>query len=383
MLLLGAMAAGLAAGWFFPDPSRQFELLGALFLRLIRTIIAPLMFGVLVPAVARAGAMRTLGRMGLRAVILFEVLTTIALLWGLGWTLLLEPGTGLQLPPAQMPDGHLSIASILEQAFPTSIFDAMARGDVLQMVVFFTGIGLACSTLGPKAEPLVEFAESIGAITFRMTAILMYAAPLAVFGAMASTIASQGPGALASLARWIGTAWVAQVSYTVVILGGMLRITGMPISRFAREVREPFVVAFTTTSSAAALPSALAGVARLGVSPPVAGFVTPLSLSFNLEGSTIHLMMAAVFVAQAAGMRLEWEQLLLMMLTLKLTSKGVAGIPRANFVILTALFSGLGLPAEGLALLLGVDALIDPVRTALNILGHCAAPVAVERWPTK
>lgn len=380
MFLLGAMAAGAAIGWCFPDLSRHLELLGVLFLRLIRTIIAPLMFGVLVPAVARAGAIASLGRMGLRAIVLFEVMTTLALVWGLGWTLLLKPGAGLSLPPAAAAPSQQTIGSILEQAFPSSIFAAMAQGDVLQMVLFFLGIGLACNRLGAKAEPLVTFAESIAAITFRMTSPIMYAAPWAVLGAMAATVASQGAGALHGLARWIGTAWAAQLSYTVLILGGLLLVAGIPLRRFLSEVREPFLVAFTTTSSAAALPAALRSVDRLGVSPSVAGFVTPLSLSFNLEGSTIHLMMAAVFVAQAAGTPLEWPQLLLMILTLKLTSKGVAGIPRANFVILTALFSSFGLPLEGLTLLLGVDALIDPVRTALNILGHCAAPVVIERW---
>jgi proton glutamate symport protein len=380
MHLLGAMGAGVAVGWFYPDLSRHLELLGVLFLRLIRTIIAPLMFGVLVPSVARAGAMPGLGRIGLRAIVLFEVMTTLALVWGLGWTLLLEPGAGLNLPAAQPPREHLSMSSILEQSFPASIFDAMARGDVLQMVVFFLGIGLAANALGARAEPVVAFAESVAAITFRMTGLIMYAAPVAVFGAMASTIASQGANALEGLARWIGTAWAAQLSYTVLVLGGLLVAARVPLREFLREVREPFLVAFTTTSSAAALPAALRCVDRLGVSPAVAGFVTPLSLSFNLEGSTIHLMMAAVFVAQAAGLQLAWPQILLMVITLKLTSKGVAGIPRANFVILTALFAGFGLPAEGLALLLGVDALIDPVRTALNILGHCAAPVVVERW---
>lgn len=380
MLLLGAMGAGALCGWLFPAFSGHLEILGTLFLRLIRTIVAPLLFGVLVPSMARAGSLRALGRMGFKAVVFFEVMTTLALLWGLAWTVAFQPGAGFSLHGAPAPSEAPSLRKIVEDAFPGSIVDAMARGDVLQMVIFFLMLGLAANALGPKAEPLVAFAESVAAVIFRCTRLIMWAAPLAIFGSMAATIAGQGSQALSPLAKLIATAWGAQLSYTVLVLGGVLLLVRFPVLRFLREVKEPFLVAFTTTSSAAALPAALKSVDRMGIPPAISGFVTPLSLSFNLEGSTIHLMMAAVFAAQAAQISLGWEPLLLLLVTLKLTSKGVAGIPRANFVILTALFAGFGLPAEALTLLLGIDALIDPVRTALNILGHCTAPVVVARW---
>lgn len=377
-----AAAVGIALGFAAPGLARQLTPVSDIFLRLIRAIIAPLLFGVLVRAIAGAGETRRLGRIGLKSLVVFEVLTTIALL--LGWlaAVVFRPGDGVVLPREAAPPATapLSFVSVLTNAFPTSIIDAMARGDVLQIVVFSVLFGLAALSLGERARPFLSFVDSLAEISFRFTRLVMLLAPAAVLAAMASTIGGGGLGALAGLARFAGAAWAAQSLFLVVVLGGALALARVPLGRFAAGVREPFLVAFATTSSAAALPQTLESLERLGVPRPILGVVAPLSLSLNLVGSTLHLALATLFVAQAAGITLSLEQQIMILLTLKLTSKGVAGIPRGNFVVLAALFPAFGLPLEGLALLLGVDALVDPVRTSVNVLGHCASPVLVARW---
>lgn len=380
--LIIAAVAGVVLGFAAPDVARQLTPISDIFLRLIRAIIAPLLFGVLVRAIASAGETRNLGRIGLKAIVIFEVLTTIALL--LGWlaAVLVQPGTGVALPrdagvPAAAP---MAFVTVLTNVFPTSIIDAMARGDVLQIVVFSLLFGLAAMSLGEKARPFLSFVDSLTEISFRFTRLVMLLAPAAVFAAMAAAIGGGGLNALAGLARFAGAAWAGQLFFLLVVLGGALALARVPLARFAAHVREPFLVAFATTSSAAALPQTLENLDRFGVPRPILGVVAPLSLSLNLCGSTLHLALATLFVAQAAGVILTLDQQLMILLTLKLTSKGVAGIPRGNFVVLAALFPSFGLPMEGLALLLGIDALIDPVRTSVNVVGHCTAPALVARW---
>lgn len=379
--LLLAAGLGLVCGFAAPAFARQLAPISEIFLRLIRAIIAPLLFGVLVRAIAGAGDVRALGRVGLKSVVCFEVLSTIALL--LGWlaAVVVRPGEGVTLA-AQAPAGvtPTSFTAVLVNAFPTSIVDAMARGDVLQIVVFCFLFGLACLSLGEKARPVLQLAESLADVAFRFTHFVMYLAPLAIFAAMASTIAAGGTGVLAGLARMFATAWIAELVLLVAVLGGALVLARVPLRRFMTHAREPFVIAFATTSSAAALPQTLENMERFGVPRPILGVVAPLSLSLNLNGSTLYLALATFFIAQAAGVALSFEQQLLILLTLKLTSKGVAGIPRANFVVLAALFPSFGLPAEGIAMLLGIDALIDPIRTSVNVVSHCAAPALVARW---
>jgi proton glutamate symport protein len=227
---------------------------------------------------------------------------------------------------------------------------------------------------------MLEFADTLAEISFRCTRFVMLLAPPAVLAAMAGVVASGGTESLAGLLRVVSTAWAAQLVFLIVVLGGSLLLAGAPLGRFFRHTREPFVIAFATTSSAAALPQALASLSRLGLPQRIIGVTTPLSITLNLNGSTLHLGMATLCIAQAAHVSLSLSQQLMILLTLKLTSKGVAGIPRANFVVLAALFPTFGLPPEGLALLLGVDALIDPIRTSVNIMSHCTAPVVVARW---
>lgn len=378
--LVIACVAGVALGFVAPELARDLHVISDIFLRLIRAIIAPVLFGVLVRAIGGAGSLRDLGRLGWKSVLCFEVATTIALL--LGWiaSALVRPGVGVTLPATAPPAQELTFASVFVNAFPTSIIDAMARGDVLQIVIFCFLFGAAALSLGEKARPVLAFADSLAEIAFRFTHIVMYLAPPAVLVAMASTVAAGGTSALAGLVRLFAAAWAAELLFLVVVLGGALVAFGVPMRRFVRHIREPFVIAFATTSSAAALPQTLENLERFGVPRKVLGIVAPLSLSLNLNGSTIYLGLATLFVAQAAQVDLSLEQQLLILLTLKITSKGVAGIPRANFVVLAALFQSHGLPLEGLAMLLGIDALIDPIRTSVNVVSHCTVPAIVARW---
>lgn len=377
------MVAGIGFGLLAPQHAESIEFLSTLFLKLIRSIIAPVLVGVLIRAIAGAGSLGALGRLGWKSVVCFEVATTIALL--LGWFTVLLAGAGRGVPLGAASVGQeegpaAGLTEALESAVPTSIVDALARGDVLQIVVFCFLFGIACLSVGEKARPIVAFADALAEVAFRYTDYVMYLAPLAVFSAAAGAVAGGGTDVLGGLAAFVGWAWFAQGAFLLVMVAGGLLLCGVPLRRFARYAREPFLVGFATTSSAAALPQTLENLQRFGVPRRILGVVAPLSLSLNLNGSTIHLAMATLFVAQAAGIRIPWEQQLVILLTLKLTSKGVAGVPRANFVILAAVFAGHGLPMEGLGVLLGIDALIDPIRTSVNVASHCAAPAVVARW---
>lgn len=376
------MAGGLLLGWLAPEAAGRFEILSTLFLRLIRSIIAPVLVGVLIRAVAGAGSMGALGRLGWKSVICFETATTIALLLGWFTVTVARPGDGMALQSATglaRPE-PAGLAEVLESAVPTSIVDALARGDMLQIVVFCFLFGIACLSVGRKARPVVEFADALAEVAFRYTGYVMWLAPAAVFAAAANAVAGGGSDALEGLIAFAGSAWLAQGLFLLLVLLGGLVACGVSLRAFIQYAREPFLIGFATTSSAAALPQTLENLHRFGVPRRVLGVVAPLSLSLNLNGSTIHLAMATVFIAQASGIELSLEQQVVMLLTLKLTSKGVAGVPRANFVILAALFEGHGLPMEGLAVLLGIDALIDPIRTSVNVVSHCAAPAVVARW---
>ena len=375
------MVLGVGMGVAAPQISLELAVVSNIFLRLIKSIIAPILFGLLVSAFGSAGSLKQLGRVGWKAILYFEMMTTIALLLGWGSVMLIRPGDGVSLGSNTAASVTApSFSEVLEKSFPSSIFDAMARGDVLQIVVFCLLFGIAANAIGEKARPILDFAEALAAIAFRYTGFVMYLAPFAVFAAMASTVAGNGFGVLFGLGKLIFTAYMAQLLYAGVFLGGALVLFRVPLRRFIEAAREPFVIAFATTSSAAALPKALENMERFGIPKPILGLVMPLGLSFNLAGSTLHLAMASFFVAQAAGMHLSAATQFMILLTLKLTSKGVAGIPRANFVILSALFVSFGLPMEGLPVLLGVDAVIDMIRTGVNILGHCVAPAVISRW---
>ena len=372
------MTAGAGVGTLWPEFAARLEFLSAIFLRLIRSIIAPVLVGVLLRAIGGAGSMGALGRLGWKSAIVFETATTVALLAGWFAVMSADPGAGFRLESAaDRAASEASLAETLEAAIPASIVDAMARGDVLQIVVFCFLFGIACLSVGEKARPIIGFADALSTVAFRYTDYVMWLAPPAVFAAAASLAAGGADGLLGGLVAFTATAWAVQGGFLAFVLAGGLMLSGVPLRAFARCARAPLVIGFATTSSAAALPQTLENLERFGVPRRIVGVVAPLSLSLNLNGSTIHLAMATLFIAQASGIDLSMGQQAVILLTLKLTSKGVAGVPRANFVILAAIFESHGLPAEGLAVLLGIDALIDPVRTTVNVASHCAA---VARW---
>jgi proton glutamate symport protein len=378
------MAAGVALGAVDPAMARQLGPVSGVFLRLIRSIVAPLIFATLVAGIAGSGDLKRMGRIGGKAILYFEIVTTLALFLGLAAVNLVRPGDGVPIAAsaaekslAQTPAGF---GDILEHIFPASLMDAMARNDVLQVVVFAFLFGAACAALGAKADPVVKFCGALAEVMFRYTRYVMYLAPLGVGAAIAVTVGGKGIGVLFGLGKLIATMYVAAALCILLVLLPGLFLFRIPPGRFYRAVREPFLIGFSTASSEAALPLALENMEEMGVPKHIVGFVIPTGYSFNLVGSALYLSLASVFVAQAAGVHLGIGEQLLMMLTLMLTSKGVAGVPRAALVILAGTLATFHLPMEGAAVLLGVDALLDMARTSLNVLGNCLASAVVARW---
>ncbi len=380
------MALGVAVGveWPWIASAPEMQAVANVFLRLIKSIIAPLIFGTLVYGIAGTGSVKTMGRIGLKAIIYFEVLTTIALFLGLGAVNLTRPGEGMVIEQTKteknLAENKPTLASTLEHTFPASVIDAMAKGDVLQIVVFAFLFGTACAAIGPKARAVVEFCQSLSEVMFRYTKYVMFLAPLGVGAAMAYTIGKNGPKALIGLAQLVATLYGSLIIFVVVVLGLVALIARVPLVAFIKAVRQPWVIAFSTASSEAALPLALENMEKFGVPKHIVAFVLPTGYSFNLDGSTMYLSLASVFVAQAAGVHMSLGQQLLMMLTLMLTSKGVAAVPRASLVILAGTLVTFGLPVAGISLLLGADALMDMARTSVNLLGNCMATAVVARW---
>lgn len=380
-----ALVLGIWVGVFFPAFARSLAPISNIFLRLIRSIVGPLLFGTLVYGIASAGELKTMGRIALKAVTYFEIATTLALVIGLVMVNLFQPGAGLTLtgenglalPVLAKP---VSLSQVLEHAVPSNIFESLAQNDVLQMVVFFFLFGAACSAIGAKAKPVIEFAGSMAEVMFRYTKYVMFLAPFGVGAAIAVTIGAKGPGVLFSLGKLVGTLYLAQILFVALVLVSALTIARVPLGAFYRAVRQPFLLAFSTASSEAALPLALENMERLGIPKHIVGFVLPTGYSFNLDGSTLYLSLASVFVAQAAGVHMPLGTQITMMLTLMLTSKGVAAVPRASLVILAGTLGTFHLPLEGIALILGVDALMDMCRTSVNLLGNCVATAVVARW---
>lgn len=356
-----------------------------IFIRMIRMIIAPLLFGTLVAGIAGAGHFKDVGRMGFRAIVYFEIVTTLALLIGLFAVNIMKPGVGMTLPA---PSGEAPVTAaaqtwdqILLHMVPTSVIEAMATGDVLQIVVFSIVFAIGLGMLGDKAKtPMLAWCESLTETMFKVTNIIMLYAPIGVGTAMAYTIGQSGLGVLVNLGYLVFTLYVALIVFFTVVLVPVMLMFRIPIAGFLKAIKEPALIAFSTTSSEAALPRAMECVEAFGVPRRIVSFILPLGYSFNLDGSTLYLSLAAVFVAQAAGVELTVGQQVTMLLALMLTSKGVAGVPRASLVILAATLASYNLPLEGVTLILGVDAIMDMGRTMTNVVGNCLASVVVAKW---
>jgi len=381
------LAIGIAIGAVInnvnPEWSAYARPFSQLFLRMIKMIIAPLIFATLVAGIAGAGHVKAVGRMGLRAIIYFEIVTTIALVIGLVAVNLTRPGVGVVLPAAGAADvsGRAQTwDQVLLHVVPESVFDAMARGDVLQIVVFSIIFAIALGMLGERGRPVVAWCEVVAETMFKFTDIVMRYAPIGVGAAIAYTVGHSGFGVLYNLAWLVGTLYAALIAFMLLVLLPVALLFRIDIPRFVRTIREPAIIAFSTTSSEAALPRAMEAMERFGVPRRIVSFVMPLGYSFNLDGTTLYLSLAAVFVAQAAGVQLTAWQQFTMLLTLMLTSKGVAGVPRASLVILAGTLASYGLPLEGVTLILGVDELMDMARTMTNVIGNCLATAIVARW---
>lgn len=380
-----AVAIAAAIGWLRPSLAVALKPLADLFLRAIQMIVAPLVFSTLVVGIAGVGNVRSIGRLGLKSIVYFEIATSLAFAAGLVAVHVFQPGRALVLPHdtataagvAQVPASGLDL---LLHLVPTSIVDALARGDILQIVVFATILGAVLAAMGATARPLVQVLTVTSQAMFGIARIVTRLAPVGIFGAIAYTVGSQGAAVLVSYARLIVALYSALAVLLVVLIGGVTRYARVPARAFVREVREPFVTAFATTSSDAALPQALDAVERLGVPRRIAAFVVPAGYSFNLDGTALHLSIATVFVAQAAGVELNVAQQIWILLVITVTSKGAAGVPRAAIVVLTATLSACGLPIAGVALLLGVDHVLDMGRSAMNVTGNCLAALVVARW---
>ena len=347
-------------------------------------LVVPLIFSMIVVGIGKTGDVKAVGRMGVKALIYFELATTVALVIGLVFANVVKPGLDLTLPAA----GETGLAKpktfveTLLHLFPSNPFDAMVRQDMLQIVIFATLVGVAAAHIGAeRSRPFVEFFESAVAVLFKLTDYVMALTPLGVFGAMAGVVSHQGITVLGGYAKLVGSLYAALVVFALAVFVPALLLCRVSVRRFFAKIREPFLIAFSTASSEAALPRALERIVEFGVPKGVAGFVLPTGYSFNLDGSTLYIVLATMAIAQAAGRHLSLPEQVTMCLAFMLMTKGVAAVPRASLVIIAAGCAAFGLPSEaGVAMILAVDALMDMGRTSINVAGNCVAAVVVAKW---
>ncbi len=388
-----ATLAGLLLGWLDHDVWTGVDLaawanpFSSIFLRMIKSIVAPLLFASLVTGIAGHGDdLGKVGRLAFRSILYFEVVTTVALAVGLGAVHLTRPGVGVVLPPSaagaeQFTQNHVTLSGVLEHTVPASIVDAAAKNEVLQIVFFSVLFGIAVAQVkGKPRETILGLCEALTDVMFRFTGLVMKYAPIGIGAAVAVVVGKNGLGVLRNLGLLVGTLYGALVVFVLGVLLPVALLAKVPLRKFWRYVKEPWLIAFSTASSEAAFPMAMQNLEKLGVPKRIVSFVLPTGYSFNLDGSTLYLAVASLFVAQAAGVEMTLGTQLLMMLTLMLTSKGVAAVPRASLVILAGTLTQFGLPLEGIAVILGVDAFMDMARTSVNLLGNCLASVVMARW---
>lgn len=382
-----AMLTGLAIGWLFPHEAQSLKVVSNLFLRLIKAIIVPILVGTLITGIAgHSDDLKAVGRLALKSIVYFEVVTTLALGIGLLAVNIVKPGAGVTLKLTDGPGSELAAkkqttAEMIEHIVPKSFFEAASANDVLQVVVLTVLFAVALTQVkGKPKETMLSFFEALSEVMFKLTSMVMMFAPFGIGAAMAVTVGHSGIAVLKNLGLLVLTLYGALIVFCLVVLLPVALIARVPIRLFLRAVKEPALIAFSTTSSDAALPDAIKRMTELGVPKRIVSFVLPTGYSFNLDGSTLYLAVASVFVAQAAGKDMSAGQQLMLMLTLMLTTKGVAAVPRASLVILSGTLASFGLPLEGVALILGVDELMDMARTMINLVGNCLASAVVARW---
>ena len=389
--IFAALLLGILTGWLFPDFAVRLHVLAEIFLRMIKMIIAPLLFATLVVGIAGHGDIKSLGRLGIKTIAYFEVVTTIALFIGLGFANLFKPGEGM----GNIASAHMGLNSIIESAatthhnsfgelllglFPTSIFQSMSEGNLLQIVVFCIFFALAICAIGEKAKPVLDFLNSLATVMFKFTEYVMFFAPLGIYGAIAYTVGSNGINILFNYGKIILSLYVALAAFVFFVLFVACKIVKISIRGLIKALQEPALLAFSTASSEAALPKAMKIMEDFGVPKSIVGFVMPTGYTFNLDGSTLYLAMAVIFSTQLVGHPLTFEQQLVIMFALMLTSKGIAGVPRVALIVLAGTLTSFGIPILGVAILLGIDQILDMGRTTVNLIGNCVATVVIARW---
>ena len=384
-----SMIVGILIGWLAPDFAPNLKPLANIFLRMIKSLIVPLLFSTLVVGIAGHGDdMKKVGKLALRSIIYFEIVTTLALAIGLIAVNWVKPGVGLQITADGSSEEFQALAaktptfaSVLEHTVPQSFFEAAAQNEVLQIVFFAIIFAVALAKVeGPSKKFMLDWLQSLSDIMFKFVGIVMAYAPIGIGAAIGVTVGKSGLDVMLNLAKLVGTLYVSLIVFVVIVLVPVAIFMRIDMKRFWALVKEPWLIAFSTASSEAAFPQAMQAMEKFGVPRRIVSFVLPTGYSFNLDGSTLYLAIASVFVAQAAGIDMPIGQQLLMMLTLMLTSKGVAAVPRASLVILSGALAQFGLPLEGIAVILGVDAIMDMARTSVNLLGNCLATAVMARW---
>lgn len=385
-----AFAIGILFGWLCPEYAVKMQFFADVFLRMVKMIIAPLIFATLVVGIAGHGDMKSLGKIGLKTLVYFEIVTTIALVIGLAAANILKPGVGFNIDLSSislqavesMKTVHIdhSISHMFLNAVPVSLFEAMADGNLLQIVVFAIFFAFAICAVGKKARPVLDFLQGVCEIMFKFTEFVMMFAPMGVFGAIAATVGKNGISILMSYGKLICVTYTALIVFVVTVLLVVCKIIKIPFLGMLKALKDPALLAFTTASSEAALPRAMEVMEKFGVPKNIVSFVMPTGYTFNLDGTTLYLTLATLFCAQIAGINLPLETQLMIMVTLMLTSKGIAGIPRVSLVVLTGTLTSFGLPVVGVAILLGIDQILDMGRTTINLIGNCVATTVVACW---
>lgn len=382
--IFGSMLIGTAIGTDFPEVAMNLKVVSQLFLKLIKTVIAPLLFGTLVVGIAGHSNLKQVGRMGWKSLLYFEIVTTLALLIGLLAINISQAGVGIELPVGEVPlqGTARTWQEVILHIFPENIAKSVVEGEILQIVIFsiLFGIGLALVKDGKKKQIMLSFTESLSEVMFNFTRVIMYFAPFGVGAAIAYTVGEMGLGILVNLFHLLATLYVALLAFLVIVLLPIALILKIPVIKFLKAISEPVSIAFATTSSEAALPKAMEAMEKFGVPRKIVAFVMPTGYSFNLDGTTLYLALASIFVAQAAGIQMRIEDQLLMVLTLMLTSKGVAGIPRASLIILMGTAASFNLPMAPIFLILAIDELMDMARTSVNVIGNCLATCVIAKW---
>jgi proton glutamate symport protein len=381
-----SMLAGVEFGHDVPMIAKELNVVSQIFIRLVKTIIAPLLFGTLVVGIAGHADLKQVGRMGWKSLVYFEVVSTIALFIGLAAINISKAGIGVEIPP-EMAKGELpqvqaqNAHDVILHIFPENIAKSIAEGQVLQIVVFSILFGIAVAMVSEKyRNPIVKFSESLSVVMFKFTNIIMMFAPFAVFSAIAYSVGHMGLDVLVNLFQLLATLYIALLVFLLLVLLPIILFLKIPLRKFIRAVAEPATIAFATTSSESALPRAMENMEEYGVPRKIVAFVIPTGYSFNLDGTTLYLAMASIFVANMAGVHLSFGTQIIMMLTLMLTSKGVAAVPRASLVILMGTATSFGLPTWPIFIILGIDELMDMARTAVNVIGNCLATIVIAKW---